>query len=105
MRPSWFVVSFLSVTLVNALPTPSDHVVHEKRGVSSHWAHEEFARPNPQMILPIRIGLAQSNMDMLHDMLMDVSDPDSGAFSKHLSADEVHLPSTIRERPLSGTSH
>ena len=89
MRPSWFVVSFLSVTTVNALPTPNDHVVHEKRGISSHWAHEEFARPNPQMILPIRIGLAQSNMDMLHDMLMDVSDPDSEAFAKHLSAEEV----------------
>lgn len=41
------------------------------------------------MILPIRIGLAQNNMDKLHDILMDVSDPDSEAFAKHLSAEEV----------------
>lgn len=95
MRPLWFCVFFLSVILVNALPTPPDHVVHEKRGISSHWTHEEFARPDPQMILPIRIGLAQSNMDMLHDMLMDVSSPDSEAFAKHLNAEEVRKFSRI----------
>ena len=105
MRPSWSVVSFLSVILVAALPTPNDHVVHEKRGISSHWAHEEFARPDPQMVLPVRIGLAQSNMDMLHNKLMEVSDPDSEAFSKHRTAEEVLSPSTIRGRPSGGTFH
>ena len=89
MHPSWLCVSVLSVIFVNALPTPNDHVVHEKGGISSHWAPEEFARPDPQMVLPIRIGPAQSNRNMLHGMLMNVSDPDSEAFAKHLSAEEV----------------
>jgi Pro-kumamolisin, activation domain len=42
------------------------------------------------MILPVRIGLAQSNLDKGHSSLMDVSDPRSPNYGKYWSADKVH---------------
>ena len=39
--------------------------------------------------LPVRIGLAQSNLDTAPDYLMDVADPDSPNYGRHWTADEV----------------
>lgn len=63
---------FASVyTLANAVPTPNSHVLHEKRTtLPRFWSRGE--RVESDAILPIRIGLAQSNLEDSYEHLMDV---------------------------------
>lgn len=44
---------------------------------------------DPNSIIPVRIGLKQSNLDSGYDRLMDVSHPSSRNYGKHLSAARV----------------
>ncbi|KNG91684.1 putative protease S8 tripeptidyl peptidase I [Aspergillus nomiae NRRL 13137] len=63
-------------------------VVHERREVtSSNWVKR--ARVSPSDTHVVRIGLAQSNLEEAHDLLMDVSNPSSPNYAKFYSADEV----------------
>lgn len=56
---------------VNAAPAPMKHVLHEKREtVSQDWV--KGARIERDAIIPMRIGLAQTNLDKGYDYLMDV---------------------------------
>lgn len=83
--------SFASVSAVlstTAAIVPSTHGVHEQRDVhSSRWT--KLGRVRPEAVLPVRIALAQNNLDNGHDYLMDVSDPHSPNYGKHWTADEV----------------
>ena len=64
------VVLLLTVALGGALSTEA-HIVLEKRdGISARW--HKLGRVRPAAILPVRIGLAQSNVNEAHDFLMDV---------------------------------
>lgn len=57
--------------LVNAAPSPSSHVVHEKRDAPLHeW--KRAARLEQDAIIPMRIGLTQTNLENGYDLLMDV---------------------------------
>jgi tripeptidyl-peptidase-1 len=47
-------------------------------------------RVHPDSIVPIRIGLKQSNLEIGYERLMDVSHPSSKNYGNHLSAAEVH---------------
>ncbi|KAG8418737.1 hypothetical protein J3459_012075 [Metarhizium acridum] len=47
-------------------------------------------RIHPNAVIPLRIGLTQSNLHEAHGKLISVSDPDSEYFGKHLAQDEVH---------------
>lgn len=61
----------LSVTAVFASPTPHNYVVHERRdALPSVWVEE--SRLDKGALLPMRIGLTQSNLDRGHDLLMEV---------------------------------
>jgi tripeptidyl-peptidase-1 len=71
-----------------AAPTRSNSVLHEKRDASSAW--QKRSRVHGDVKLPMRIGLTQSNLDNGHDLLMDVSHPESANFGKHLSVQEVN---------------
>jgi tripeptidyl-peptidase-1 len=42
------------------------------------------------VVLPVRIGLAQNNLDKGHSYLMDVSDPRSANYGKFWPAEKVH---------------
>jgi tripeptidyl-peptidase-1 len=58
-------------TLSSAAPTSIKHVVHAKRQIpASDWV--KVARIESTAILPMRIGLTQSNLDKGHDFLMEV---------------------------------
>lgn len=73
---------------VTALAVPDTHVVHEEReSTSSRWIKRDRVKSHAKM--PVRIGLAQSNLDNAHDYLMDVSMPSSPNFGKHWSSEEV----------------
>lgn len=64
----WFC-SFLAFT--QAVPTPLHHVVHEKRDYTpSRWIKRD--RVPGQKKFPMRIGLAQSNLEKAHEYLMDM---------------------------------
>lgn len=71
-----------------AIAVPQNHVVHEESAVlSSRWVKRDRVQPHSK--LPVRIGLAQSNLDKAHDHLMDISDPASPNYGKHWTAQEV----------------
>ena len=65
------LVAVLSVYAF-AAPSSSEHyVVHEKREMSlKRWMKREALQPRG--LLPMRIGLTQSNLDKGHAMLMEV---------------------------------
>ena len=76
-------------SLSTALPTSANHVVHEKRSGSSNWSPIHGAKPDGRITLPVRIGLKESNLHKGDDILMDVSEPTSEKYGKHLTAEEV----------------
>ncbi|CAK4006177.1 related to Tripeptidyl-peptidase sed1 [Lecanosticta acicola] len=74
-----------------ALSTPSNLVSHEKRTQSlKQWVKRGDV--HRRAILPMRIGLKQSNIDngRAHALLDDISHPDSPNFGQWLSAEQVH---------------
>lgn len=67
------VVLLAVAAVVHGLPSraPASHVVHEKRhALNLRWIKHERVRPSA--VFPVRIGLAQSNMEQAHELLMDV---------------------------------
>ncbi|KAI0896255.1 Pro-kumamolisin, activation domain-containing protein [Annulohypoxylon nitens] len=73
-----------------ASPAPrNDYILHEKREVASP-AWTKRAAVNPSAVLPMRIGLRQTNLDKAHDLLMDVSRPDSLNYGKYYTAAQVN---------------
>jgi len=76
--------------LFQCLAIPVSHTVHEARdpqSVASRWTQKH--RVASSALLPVRIGLTQSNLDTGDAMLMQVSDPDSPRYGKHWTSDEV----------------
>ncbi|KAL1979563.1 hypothetical protein VTN96DRAFT_5563 [Rasamsonia emersonii] len=78
--------------LSNAVPAsvkPVKHILHERRlKPASDWV--KGARVERNAILPMRIGLTQTNLEKAHDYLMEVSHPDSPKYGQYWSAEEVH---------------
>ncbi|KAH9950626.1 subtilisin-like protein [Amylocystis lapponica] len=73
------------ITSGSALLSP--RVVHESRSPVPGWV--PIRRAEPDALLPLRLGLAQSNLDKLDDFLLDVSHPASPNYAKHWSAAKV----------------
>ncbi len=74
-----------------ATALPSNHLtVHESRAGAPKGKWKRGERVDPDAIVPLRIGLAQSNLHTGYDRLMDVSHPSSPNFGKHLTAEQVH---------------
>ncbi|KAI1349367.1 peptidase S8/S53 domain-containing protein [Xylaria sp. FL0043] len=68
---------------------PRTHVQHEKRTTSHGSAWSKVERAKREALLPVRIGLKQTNLMDGHNLLMDISNPESENYGKHLSAEEV----------------
>ncbi|OTB14731.1 hypothetical protein K445DRAFT_62316 [Daldinia sp. EC12] len=68
---------------------PETHIQHEKRAAVQERSWRKVQRTVPDAILPMRIGLKQQNLQSGHDLLMDISNPKSKNYGKHLSAEEV----------------
>jgi tripeptidyl-peptidase-1 len=59
------------VAIVLRFPVASRHVVHERQdALPEYWIEE--SRLDKQERLPVRISLAQSNLDHGHDLLMEM---------------------------------
>jgi tripeptidyl-peptidase-1 len=73
-------------TLAVASPVP--HVVHETRTtVPAGWEKRDVL--DRRAILPMKIALAQGNLDKGWDWLKDVSHPESANYGQHWSAKDV----------------
>lgn len=85
-----FVLSVLYTLLASTLALPSSNkVVHEKRDrIPQAWAKR--SKVDGLEMLPVRIGLVQSNLDKGHDMLMEVSRHDSPRYGQHYTASEIN---------------
>jgi len=76
---------------VGAVALPSSrYEVHETRAGPRSNKWKRGNRVDPDAIVPLRIGLAQTNLHTGYDRLMDVSHPSSPNYGKHLSPAEVH---------------
>lgn len=83
-----FAIATAFAGTARALAVPETHAVHERRDfISARWIKRD--RVQPHVRLPVRIGLAQNNLDKAHDYLMDVSHPSSSNYGKHWTSDEV----------------
>ena len=79
---SSFAATAPSVTRRNNL------VLHERRAQEPRdWVLTR--RLEPSAVLPMRFGLAQSNLDKVEEMLMAVSHPDSPTYGQHYSVKDV----------------
>ncbi|KAJ6542703.1 subtilisin-like protein [Mycena capillaripes] len=79
----------MGLSLVSATPSPRPHSIHEQRTSIAHgWSRVDASVP-PTALIPLKIGLKQSNIDKLHDHLLDVSHPDSENYGKHWTPEEV----------------
>lgn len=83
------VYSLLFALSVAAAPSPrAGHVLHEKRARDPiDW--EQTRRLEADMVLPLRIGLSQTNLHRIEEILMSVSHPKSESYGKHLTQTEV----------------
>jgi tripeptidyl-peptidase I len=66
-----FLLGALSVCAVQGAVITTSHVVHEKRHAPPlKWVKRD--RISSEAILPMRVGLRQSNLENAHSYLMDV---------------------------------
>ena len=75
--------------VASALPASAPHVVHEKRSSTSSWTKVPEVKLNERITLPVRIGLAESNLDSGYDLLLDISHPTSKNYGKHWTHEQV----------------
>ncbi|KAL6720032.1 Tripeptidyl-peptidase sed1 [Lecanora helva] len=87
---SVLVSTFAVCALAAPAPSPAfNHVLHEKRAFAPH-AWEKRERVDPEQLLPVRIGLTQSNLDKGPGLLDEISDPASPRYAQHYTAEEIH---------------
>lgn len=80
------VIALLSTV---SLTMATIHVVHEKRdGEPTAWIRHERADTNA--ILPLRIGLKQSNLEHMHKFVDDISNPKSANFGKQHWTEDIY---------------
>lgn len=71
-----------------ASPLSPTYVVHEKRSEhAAGWGRREAL--DRRALLPMRIGLAQRNLDRGYEWLDEVAHPESRKYGQHWSAKEV----------------
>ena len=82
-----FVFFARLITTVIASPA-SSYVSHEKRDqIPSGW--RKYQKMEATAVLQMKIALKQSNLDRLHEYVLEVSDPTSGRFGQHWNAEWV----------------
>ena len=84
------LAAFALLALAAAEPILSPHVVLEKRTFNPEARGWRLTRRmEGDAVLPVKIGLAQRNLDSIEDLLMTVSHPDSPDYGKHWSVDKI----------------
>ncbi|GJC97441.1 pro-kumamolisin [Colletotrichum higginsianum] len=91
MKPSavaTLLTALAAVAFANPVTRSHKHVVHEERHPArSEWAKNH--RLHTMARLPVRIGLAQSNLHRANEFMNDVAHPDSPNYGRHWTHDEI----------------
>ena len=83
MRLSLAILTAFAAYSATAPSLNTHHVVHEKHDVPmKKWVKREALQPRG--LLPMRIGLTQSNLDKGHAMLMEV-------YISHISSHSIYF--------------
>lgn len=82
-------VALLSLLTALCQASPASHIRHETRDLQhdAQWIKRGKAPADTK--LPVRIAINQRNLEYGHDLLMDISDPSSPNFGKHMTSKEV----------------
>ncbi|KAI8633240.1 putative protease S8 tripeptidyl peptidase I [Xylariaceae sp. FL1651] len=82
------IIALISAVDIATAYFHEEHGVHEERTVTNgRWVKR--GRVPAFKRLPVRIGLAQSNLDRAHEFLLDVSHPDSENYGRLWTSDQV----------------
>lgn len=83
------VLSGLGLLTASVLASPLDnYAMHEKRGtIPQGWSKR--GQLDRRSIVPMRIALAQRNMERGYEFLEEVSHPESSKYGQHWSSKEV----------------
>ena len=87
------IIAALAATVV-ARPASVDYVIHEKRDGPSSWTSKSYARPDGRIRLPVKIGLKERNIESGQQLLMNIADPASKDYGKHMTPEQVKIRST-----------
>lgn len=82
----WYQSLTVASLLASALAVPTGHVLHEKREAKNHLVRR---RVESSAVIPVRIALKRSNLDRGHDLLMEVSSPDSPRYGQHYTSEQI----------------
>ena len=83
--------SVLLLLVATSLANPViTHVQHEKRSLTPESPWERKAGVQADAIVPLRIGLVQSNLEKGYEHLLSVSHPESPRYGQHFSVEEVN---------------
>lgn len=80
-----------------AVPTKSPSIVHEKRELFHASQHRKLQPVSKDAVLPVRIGLTQSNLDRGYDHLMEMQVFNSTIASVVPLADTSQFPPFFRQ--------
>lgn len=88
----FFIEALLALAALTAATPASKramhHVTHEKRHqLPSGWAKRE--KVEGRVILPLRIGLKQGNLERADELLDGVSNPNSGSYAQHWTPRQI----------------
>jgi len=75
---------------IDPLRVPEGYALHEERPHAARSLVRRRAPIHPDAVLPVKIGLTQSNLDHAYSRLMNVSHPSSPGYGKHLSVNQVN---------------
>jgi tripeptidyl-peptidase I len=87
MKLQLVVLAALAYVSEAALSRPT-HVLHEKRG-ALHPSWKRHSRAPADMVMPLKFGLRQRNLESFEELLLDISDPRSANFGKHWTPKQV----------------
>ncbi|KAH7038297.1 peptidase S8/S53 domain-containing protein [Microdochium trichocladiopsis] len=78
-----------SPVLASKRYVPATHSLHERHEPqqAAHWSRR--SKVPSSALLPVRIGLAQGNLQAGHERLLAISDKTSEHYGKHMTAEEV----------------
>lgn len=103
------MISLSATLLLTSLPSfgmPLEtytHEIHESRSViPSGW--KQGSRLEGHVILPVRIALAQSNMDKMNEYVMQVSDPESKLYGQHWTPEQIRSTFSPSEKTRNSVS-
>lgn len=83
------LVSLLTcLTAAASIEKQYGHQIHGERVKNPAWV-KHSAKPHPETVVPVKIALAQRNLEKGVQWLDEVSNPSSEKYGQHWTAEEV----------------